>query len=242
MSFEKDTAPLERALPPAGGFFDKRRIALLLAGVAAVGALSAWGFSIRGEEVEEINVSDVQPANINVANARPHDFRPPPEDPPLQDDGKADATDTKTDTTPKRRGPPEGFKKVSPVVMRGSNSTAGQQAQPVAQGGRQQMAQAGGDRGGYPGQEGYGGNEYDEDGYGGEWHGNGRRSNKQIFYAGGGAGSGDLDIAGEMLPELQGCVVKAGTQITLQTRSKVRTTLPQRVLGYVVNPVEGNAE
>jgi hypothetical protein len=52
--------------------------------------------------------------------------------------------------------------------------------------------------------------------------------------------AGGLDVAGELVGELKGCVVKAGTQITLQTRSRVRTTLPQRILGYVVNPVEGN--
>jgi hypothetical protein len=33
--------------------------------------------------------------------------------------------------------------------------------------------------------------------------------------------------------------VKAGTQISLQTHSAVRTTLPQNDLGYVVNTIEG---
>lgn len=231
MTFEKDTAPLERAAPPAGGFFNKRRIGLLLAGVAAVGALSAWGFSIRGEEVEEIKVSDVQPAVINVAAARPYDVKPQTEDPPPQDDSTAAADDTKTDAAAVRRGPPDGFKKTSPVVMRG-NRTTQQQAQPVAQ----QMAQGYG-RSRHPGEEGYS-DGYDDYGASGQAD---RRSTKESFYAsGGGAGASDLDVAGEFLPELEGCVVKAGEQITLQTRSKVRTTLPQNVLGYVVNPVYGN--
>jgi hypothetical protein len=124
--------------------------------------------------------------------------------------------------------------------MRGN--TTSQQVQPVvnqqgAGGDRQQMAQAGG----YPGQEGYGGYGGDDDAYGRSRHSmQQRRSAKESFYAGTGAGANNLDVAGELQPELQGCVVKAGQQITLQTRSRVRTTLPQRVVGYVVNPVEGN--
>jgi hypothetical protein len=49
-----------------------------------------------------------------------------------------------------------------------------------------------------------------------------------------------LDVAGDLLPELPGCVLKAGTYIPLQNRSTVRTALPARVLGYVYQAVEGN--
>lgn len=239
MSYEKDTAPLERAKPPKTGFFNGKRIAVLLSGVATIGILAAWGMTVRGDETEEIKVSEVAAANINVSAARPQAYAPPSDpDPPADNTVKEEPRQNTGGGTQKRRGPPDGFKKVSPVVMRGNNKAVAQS------GGQQQVMQANhtnGNGGAYPGQEGYeGGYSQDDGGYGGGARGQ-RRSNKESFYAGGGAaGGGDLDVKGELMPELQGCVVKAGTQIMLQTRSKVRTALPQKVLGYVVNPVEGN--
>lgn len=239
MSYEKDTAPLERAKPAKGGFFDKKKIALMGAGLVAIGAAAAWGFSIRGEDTEEIKVSDVQPANIRVDEARPHAFIPQPEE-TAQGAAPVAGETPKGTGTAKRKGPPEGFRKISPVVMRGKGmQQQGQPAvQPVAQ---QSSGQGGGHAAGYPGQEGYMDGGEGEEGYAGAGNGmHSRRTPKEAFYAGGGAGAaGSLDVAGELVGELPGCVVKAGQQITLQTRSKVRTTLPQKVLGYVVNPVDG---
>jgi type IV secretory pathway VirB10-like protein len=238
----KGAAPLERAAPPAGGFFDKRKIALLVAGVVTVGGLAAWGMTIRGEDTEEVKLSEVTAANINVGDARPRDVATPPAEdegtaPPA---GEPTGQENRQAAAPKPKGPPQGWQKVSPVVMRGNRSGQVQQAAQGQQDGRQQLAQGGGRDypvQGYADQEDYG------DGYGGEdRRGTGRRSNKQSFYQGGVAsgGSTDLDIPGDLMPELPGCVLKAGTYIPLQNRSRVRTALPARVLGYVYQAVEGN--
>jgi hypothetical protein len=235
----KGAAPLERATIPAGGFFDKKKIAMLALGVVGIGGLAAWGMSIQGEEVEEVKVSEVKAANINVDAARSRIvLNDPVEEPQDNGPGPIASEPSKGDATPKPKGPPEGWQKISPVVMRGNRTQGVQQtaqAHQGPQGGRQQMAQAGG---GQP--MGDSGADYGDD------YGNGRdmqrRSNKQSFYAGGGASVGgqSLDIAGELLPELSGCILKAGTYIPLQNRSQVRTALPAHVLGYVYQAVEGN--
>lgn len=240
MTYEKDTAPLERPEPPKGGFVNNKNLTILAIAVVGVGAVAAYGFSIQGDDVEEIKVSDVQRANINVADARPSDWRPPADtaadtganDAGNQDTGRKETGEAKER---KRRGAPEGFKVTSPVIMRGGNGMA--QVQQAAGEGQHQVrgqqlqqnrAYAGGyDGGGYPGQEGYG---------------EGRRgSNKESFYAGGAAAfANGLDIESELMPEAGGCVVKAGMYIPLQVRSNVRTSLPSKVLAYVPSPVEGN--
>ena len=241
----KGAAPLERAEPPAGGFFDMKKIVILACGIAGVGAAAAWGMSIQGEDVEEIKVSDVKPAHINVASAMPPNFKEAvaeDQEEPAGETG-SQSTGTKQEGTVKRKGPPEGWRKVSPVVMRGNRAQAtqqGAQRPQEVQGGRQQMAQADG----YPGQGnamGGAGMGYEDD-YGSRRGQGGRRgSNKQSFYSGGAASGGarDLDVPGELMPELSGCVVKAGTYIPLQNRSTVRTALPARVLSYVYQEVEG---
>lgn len=254
MSYTKDTAPLERATPPAGGFFDKKRIIVLAAGVVGIGGLAAWGFSIRGEDATEIKVSDVQPARINAQDARPQNFQQTAqaEDPGQpQGDRQQQDTGSKGDGEKKRKGPPEGFRKTSPVVMRGSAGGAAAQGQQVAQaqaGGRgaaaggQQAYQGGASYGATAYADGGGGYSDDMDGMGGRGgERSGGMNGKAAFYANGGASyARGLDIESELMPEAPGCVIKAGEQITLQTRKPVRTTLPQRILGYVVNPVEGN--
>jgi hypothetical protein len=214
MSIEKDSAPLERAKPPKGGFFDFKKILLLGVAVVAIGGLAAWGFSIRGEDTAEMKVSDVQPAHLNVNDARPPAWTPPA-DPPVDTGTGQDTGTHKATGTAKRKGSPEGFRKISPVVMRrsGGGGQQGQQtAQAPSQGGQGgypgRGGYSGGDTGGYPGQEGY-------DQSGGQGN-SGRRDRKMEFYQGGGASmAGDLDVAGELVGELQGCVIKAGAQITL---------------------------
>lgn len=242
MTYEKDTAPLQRVRPPHnGGFYNKRSVAVLAASVVGIGALAAWGFSIRGEEPTELKTSDVQVARIDVSTARPFEQTPAlvagvSQNETTQSDSAPGGGETRSDPVIVRKGPPEGFQKLSPVVMRGNRTATQQGMQQVSQ-------QTGQGRRGqetaYAGQEGYRGGEEYENG-----RESGRRSrigSKEQFYAGGGnAYAGGLDIEGQLVDELPGCVVKAGAQITLQTRSKVRTTLPQKVLGYVVNPVEGN--
>src|SRR5687767_15689180 len=117
MSFEKDSAPLERAKPPRGGFFDFKKILLMGVAVVAIGGLAAWGFSIRGEGAEEIKVSDVQPARLNVNDARPPAWTPPAADPAPETNATTtqDTGAVRSTGTAKRKGPPEGFRKVSPV-------------------------------------------------------------------------------------------------------------------------------
>jgi hypothetical protein len=228
----KDAAPLERAPRPRGGFLNKKGMATLGLGAAGVVALAGWIFTIRGEDAAEVRVSDVQPAQLNVDEARP-----PSPGPTLDQQTMDQATTGKETTTSagtgqeaktRRKGPPENWKRASVIVMRrGAVQQGSQGAMAGAQGGR-----------GPGGRVGYSNNQGDD--------GDGDRRNvgrdsKMDFYAGGGmANARDLDVAGELLPEAEGCVIKAGTQITLQNRSTVRTSLPQRILGYVVNPVEGN--
>ncbi|MGF7213211.1 type IV secretory pathway VirB10-like protein [Skermanella aerolata] len=233
MSFEKDTAPLERVRPPSGGFFDRKRIALLAVAVAAIAGLAAWGFSLRGDDTEEIKVSDVQAANINVAEARPHDIASSGESKPAESTGQAAEGAPKAAGPMTRKGPPEGFRKVSPVIMRGQSGS-----EPARPASHQEISRTG--AGGYSGREGPAVDPIAESGYGGQRGGSGRSSKESFYAEGGNAYVGDLDIAGDLLPEAKGCVVKAGTQIALQTRFQVRTTLPQKILGYVVNPIEGN--
>jgi Bacterial conjugation TrbI-like protein len=244
----KGAAPLERAAPPSGGFFDKRKIVLLVGGLAAIGGLAAWGMSIQGEDKTEVKLSDVQAANINVGDARPRDVVERPEE--TQESGQEiTSQDIGRQNTPaKPKAPPEGWTKVSPVVMRGNRTGTIRQDAQGPQEGHQQVGQAGGGRSGsYGGQGnamgGYGQSmSYDDDYGDGRGQGARRASNKQSFYTGGVASGGprDLDVPGDLLPELSGCVLKAGTYIPLQNRSTVRTSLPARVLGYVYNTVEGN--
>src|SRR3954471_13419568 len=130
MSIEKDSAPLERAKPPKGGFFDFKKILMLGVAVVAIGGLAAWGFSIGGEDTAEMKVSDVQPAHLNVNDARPPAWVPPADPTPAPE--TTQDTGTVRPTGPvKRKGPPEGFRKVSPVVMRrsGGGDQQGQQTQ-----------------------------------------------------------------------------------------------------------------
>jgi hypothetical protein len=158
MSIEKDSAPLERAKPPKGGFFDFKKILMLGVAVVAIGGLAAWGFSIRGEDTAEMKVSDVQPAHLNVNDARPPTWTPPADQTPTDTTtGQGNGT-VKTDGTVKRKGPPEGFRKLSPVVMRrsGGGGQQSQQAQQTAQASSQGGYSGGNAGGGYPGQEGTG--------------------------------------------------------------------------------------
>lgn len=255
MTVEKEAAPLERSLPPKGGFWDSKKVLLASAGMVVVLGMSAWGFTFEGEAVEEIPVSDVTPANLNVSEARPPDRVVPTADPNVESDPAADPVVQQTQaamthTPAKPKGAPEGFKKTSPIIMRasvdGGSGQPGVQPSPET---RQSGGFHGGQTGGYDSQrDGYGDEEsypgqQGHQGAGGRSNQRGSRqsnqSNKMDFYRGSGVDDA-LDIAGSMSAELPGCVVKAGEQITLQTRSEVRTTLPQKILGYVVNPIEGD--
>jgi hypothetical protein len=202
--------------------------------------------TIQGKDTAEMKLSEVQAANINVGDAHPRPSAETHDEPP--DTGKpADDTNKNTGNstaaaTP-RKGPPEGWQKVSPVVMRGNRTGTTQQAAQGqgSQDGRQKVAQSGG-YGRQGNASGYGGSGYDDEEIGGRGQRSQRGSNKDRFYQGGVAsgGSSDLDVAGDLMPELPGCVLKAGTYIPLQNRATVRTALPARVLGYVYQTVEGN--
>jgi type IV secretory pathway VirB10-like protein len=255
----KGSAPLERRKRGGWGSVVNLKGVGLIGAVLATGGVGLWAaWGVHGEEEPKTVEAKINSVPFNAATARP--MLPPPMATSAEPGALPPAAGRPEDRGGGRAPPPP--KPPPPPVPRqnrpkslvaapGNWGSGATQATAVsqAQAGRARgrgMDDDGNDDGAAMGYSGDGEGMDDGDGHGGSLRSERRpsapergRAGKERFFRGEGMGGTALDVPGELLPEVGGCVLKSEEFIPVQAERFTSTALPGRIRVRIPQPVMG---